>query len=509
MCPDSRDLNDERSLRLALEERLAKEVDRTRVWRDRAEERMARIRELETRLERRRRLPRPLAWAKDVFSRRPVETTGQGSPSVSATRPGPRPRLASVTIAAVSSHPAVRTVLEEATVLDPAKDRAAVARSDLIVIDTPGWQRLRGDARRTLLDEMALPEAPPLVVWTDGTDDDLPRSATTVSLVAGGEVPFLAGSYPRRPPAPDPDPAGAHPADLTTPGPDLIAAAAAGQPLLDDDAMSEGPPGAAGHRSLRWAYRHHRPELRLSQLLTLAGVAHPDPTPTVAAVLVSNRPGLAADAVAALGRQTWRPLEVVVGLHGFDDPGLVPPAQDVGLTVLSFDESTTLGECLNRAISATTADVIAKIDDDDHYGPAYLEDALRDLDSSPASMVGKASVYAYLADRDLTILRRPGTEHRMIDGTVGGNTLVMARAVWEEVAFPHRPRFVDTIFITAARGLGFQLYSGARFEFCAVRHGSGHTYAGSDTLLAAGSEEAWPGLDPARSFVADLEVSLP
>jgi len=503
VSPDPRDLSDERSLRLALEERLSKEVDRTAQWRARAEERMSRIRDLEERLERARKLPGPLAMVKDLLRAPRQSTTTESPPSPPSS---PRPRLPTVTVAAISAHPAVRPVVEEATVLDPTTDKAAIARADMVVIDTPGWTHLDEETRRAILDEVERDGAPPLVVWTEGfPSTELARAAhSVVTLRPGEDVGFLPGSYTRRPPTSGGPPLPASAADLNAPTSELIAAAASGRPLslgLESETESD----VRSHRSLRWAHRHHRPSRRLSELLTLVGVPHPDPTPHVAAVLVSNRPDRVRDALSALGAQTWRPLEVVVGLHGFDDPDLAPPTPDMELSVIRFDAGLTLGECLNRAVESTTAGVIAKIDDDDHYGPAYLEDSIRDLDSTYAQIVGKATVYTYLADDNTTVLRRPGTEHRMVSGTFGGNTLVMERAVWEAVPFPHRPRFVDTILLEAARRQGFDLYSGSRFEFCAERHGAGHTYGGSDALMAAGSAQAWHGLHPDRTYVVDLE----
>lgn len=498
MTPEARDLSDERTLRLGLEKRLADEVDKARVWRERAEERSGRIRLLEQRLADLDRTPPVLRWAKVLLA--PNRHTP--SPALELPpAPAHRPSLATVSVASVVGHPGLVPVVAEATGADPIDDSRVLAGADLLLVDGPGWRALTDERRRALTRMLETPGRPPFVFWNDGSTlpDIAERATMVVTLVpdAAGSL-LLPGSYSPSPPTfPGPvvDPS------LETPHPDVIAAAASGATL-------GGPPDpAAAHRALRWAFRHHRPSRRLHELLAMAGVPHPDPSPTVVAVLVSNRPDLVAQALARLGSQTWRPLEVVVGLHGIADPGLSPPASDIDMRVVSYPTDVSLGECLNRAIDASTADVIAKIDDDDHYGPAYLEDALRDLDASGCPIVGKASVYAYLAGEDVTVVRRPGIEHKVIDGTLGGNTMVFERGLWERLPFPHRPRFVDTIFMKAARRLGHTIYSGSRFEFCAIRHGSGHTFAGSDDLMGAGAEAAWRGLAPDRAFVPDAEAT--
>ncbi|HEX2153350.1 MAG TPA: glycosyltransferase family A protein [Acidimicrobiia bacterium] len=511
MTSDDRALSDERTLRLRAEERLAQEVDRTKLWRRRAEERQARIESLEERLRREERRPRIVRWVTGL--RRAVisssDTASEPAPRMPDQSASPRPRLASVSVAALADHPAIAPVLDEATKLDPVADPGVLASADVVVIDEGGWSRLDGDGRDTLRAALSGAGRPPLVVWTEV--GDIPelsdQAVATVNHRPGPANRFLPGSYHRRPPRLEgQDALFVTAEDLAMPSAALITEASRGRPVMLGSHESDA--AVAAHQALRWAFRHHRPSRRLGQLLDLVGVAHPDPTPSVAAILVSNRPELIQDAMNRLARQTWRPTEIIVGLHGFDDPGLRPPAEDIPIRILGFDERLTLGECLNRAIESTPSDLVAKIDDDDHYGPAYLEDAVRDLDSSGNPIVGKATVYAYLSSDDTTVLRRPGTEHRRLDGTMGGNTFVMERSVWEAVPFPHRPRFVDTIFLTAARRLGFTAYSGSRFEFCAVRHGAAHTYAASDTMLAAGSDPAWSGFHPERAFVPDLEATV-
>ena len=286
----------------------------------------------------------------------------------------------------------------------------------------------------------------------------------------------------------------------------LIELAATGVPLATGTSGDAVPHGA-GTAARRWAYRNHAPWVRARRLLEIAGVDAPRPGPRVAGILVSNRPDDTAAAIAGFLRQTHPDLELVVGLHGSPmtaDIERALAAATIPVVVLELDRSLVLGECLNRAIAATSAPVLAKIDDDDHYGPGHIEDSVHALAYGGADIVGKGAQYTFVEGRDTTVLRRPRQEEMLIDGSPNGATLVFRRSVWEEVGFPHRPRHVDTGFLRAARSIGARVYAGSRWEFCYVRRRSGHTWTADEAVFFAGSEPAWDGFHPERVEVADV-----
>src|SRR5690606_39225789 len=77
------------------------------------------------------------------------------------------------------------------------------------------------------------------------------------------------------------------------------------------------------------------------------GLARP---PTVSALLVTRRPHLLAQALAAMAAQTYPELEVVVALHGVDAPaGLAMPGP-----VVTVPAEWTLGEALGVATRAAS-----------------------------------------------------------------------------------------------------------------------------------------------------------
>ena len=262
---------------------------------------------------------------------------------------------------------------------------------------------------------------------------------------------------------------------------------------------------AAGAR--RWAFRHHTPTVRASEMAIRAGLDAPDPRPSVAAILVSMRPDQAAAVLRAMSQQTYRPLSVVLGLHGVVASPLLTETIDeissvVPVTVLSHRSQLTLGQCLNDTIAATGAEFLAKIDDDDFYGPHDIEDAVHALEYSQAEIVGKGAQFTYVEEHDTTVLRRIREEETFIGGSPTGATMVFRRALWEQIRFPHRPRQIDVLFTRSARHIGARVYANSRWEFCYVRQAAGHTWTTPTETFLAGSEPQWQGLIPSRMIAA-------
>jgi hypothetical protein len=509
------ELRDERARRRDAESRLIDLTEKAALWRRRAEERTERInRMLEVEQSKGAALRR---WARAIRgSEAPaIEQEDRGPPEVSA-------------VSARNPWPGVRSVVALSAVEDPAKVRALEAfdhrslessvdgdldRADLVVIEPVAWGKLHDATRSRVSQWASQPGRLPIVIWTghdDGSMTGLPADPTVTvasdrALAQGLGVPFLPGCFDPALHSPlvgatTTDPL--EPSNLYEMNLDVIESAAAGVGFSAD-------PGS-GVAARRWAYRNHAPWVRAVQLMEHAGVSGPNPIPVMAAILVSRRPEAIPASMRALLRQTHTPAELVIGVHGAAVTSEIEEAAskaELPVELLTLDGNLTFGECLNIAAAHTSAPLLAKIDDDDHYAPAHVEDSFHALCYSGADIVGKGSYYTYVAGKDITVLRRPGQEERFIDGSANGATLVFRRHVWDAVGFPHRPRHVDTGFLRAARSLGASVYSGSRWEFCYVRGDEGHTWDAEDEVFLAGSEPAWDGYEPGRVEVPDVESS--
>jgi hypothetical protein len=538
-------IRDERARRRAAEGRIEELTDRADLWRRRAEERSSRIeRILEDQAEKEKRfgfLRRLLTRGKPaeaVSESATTETPLAGSTNVSVrdrSASRPRPSISSVMVVAAVEDPGLARCL---SAFDSRPFSTAtptdLESADLVVVEPKALAAEPGGEERLASWAGGIGRQP-LVVWATGEDISnlsplLGRgdvvAAADPDIASALDAPHLPGCFdpalhhPRRPGASESvrDEEERDGARLSLDG--------EGRPLLvrGGEALLSAPPlwlieaaasGAgfdvsdgAGTAARRWAYRHHAPWARASRLLEMAGVHAPDPIPRIAGILISNRPKSVPAAIARILAQTHAATELVVGIHGAAIGAEIEralAAASIPTELIALDAGLTLGECLNRAISRTSAPLLAKIDDDDHYGPAHLEDGFHALSYSGAGIVGKGAQYTYIASRDSTVLRRPGQEEMLIEGSPNGATLVFRRSVWDEVGFPHRPRHVDTGFLRAARSVGATVYAGSRWEFCYVRRPEGHTWEADDSVFLTGSEPAWDGFHPERVEVTDVD----
>ncbi|WP_332694836.1 glycosyltransferase [Halalkalibacter lacteus] len=138
------------------------------------------------------------------------------------------------------------------------------------------------------------------------------------------------------------------------------------------------------------------------------------------------------------------------------------------IRVFQLSEKKTLGECLNVGIQKAKYRFIAKFDDDDYYGPGYLQDALETFKLTNADVVGKAAYYAYLRSKKALILLHENAENRLTDW-VAGPTWVCKKEVFKKVHFSHVNIGEDNDFYKKCKKKGFIIRSNTKENFCLIR----------------------------------------
>ncbi|WP_051712332.1 glycosyltransferase [Spirillospora albida] len=255
------------------------------------------------------------------------------------------------------------------------------------------------------------------------------------------------------------------------------------------------------HLALREVHSAHTYRHRVDSLIDHLGLGAAAPRrPAVSLILPTCRAEQIAPAIAQVARQVWRPLQLVLVLHGLDaDPvevekqALAAGIDDVA--VLTADPSVSLGGCLNRAIDAADGDRIGKIDDDELYGPHYVSDLVPAFDYTEAGVVGKLAHYAHLGSMNATLLRYPDLEHRYVDVLRGG-ALLADGDLMRAYRFADLGRGEDTDLFRRLREDGVRVYAADRFSFITIRHADAarHTWRPSDLELLADSRVAFYGL---------------
>jgi len=223
-----------------------------------------------------------------------------------------------------------------------------------------------------------------------------------------------------------------------------------------------------GQLGYRRVHSQHTYAHRTRQILEAVGVAQAvPPTPTVDAILVTNRPEFLSAALDNVRRQDHPSVRLVLVTNSdaFDRAEVERRAAEFeDAVVLHMPPSASLGECLNAALATTTGDYFAKFDDDDWYGESYLSDLLLAFGYTDASIVGKRSAYTYLEGRDETVLRYEGHEFEWTS-YVMGSTLLVRRAAVRGISFRTLPRGTDTQFLKECTEAGLKVFAADRFNY--------------------------------------------
>lgn len=256
----------------------------------------------------------------------------------------------------------------------------------------------------------------------------------------------------------------------------------------------------ATHLGQRRIWREHSYGSRAQRVLHDVGLTPSAtvPRPSVTALVSTNRPHRLDDVLRTVGAQEDVGVQLALLTHGFevDEADLRMRAKCAGVddvVLLHAPADVPLGACLNRLVDAADGDVVAKMDDDDLYGPQYLSDQVYAMDFSGAEVVGKQAHYMYLEAHDATMLRFGDREHRFTD-FVMGPTIVARRETAAAVRFAEARRGEDTGFLQGAAESGARIYSADRFNFVQVRSGGDrHTWTVTDAELLAGGEVQFYG----------------
>lgn len=229
-------------------------------------------------------------------------------------------------------------------------------------------------------------------------------------------------------------------------------------------------------------YRHRFSEL-LSRIVDSKTVDSKNSTDderlSVTAICVSKRPWLAPSVAEMLKAQIGVNVRVIYVAHGesADENEVIDAFEGIEncqfLRIIGEDK--VLADGLNLALDSCETDIVAKIDDDDYYGPNYLLDACLALQYSGAALVGKTSFFCYVESTDDFALRFPDKHYRYFKHVQGG-TLTWSRKKTANLRFERVRQGTDSLFLKALLVKGCKIYSSDPFNFIHVRYASAHDH---------------------------------
>lgn len=219
--------------------------------------------------------------------------------------------------------------------------------------------------------------------------------------------------------------------------------------------------------------------------------------PLISVLTCSRRPRLLDNVVENVSRQTWSNVELIYVAHEVNtdnsdtsenwgntesphvgEQQFIDKCREFGITryqYLRLSSGVSLGEALNEAVSHARGQFAAKFDDDDFYGPHYLEDSFHALRFSRADLVGKKAIYVWLAKRGKMVLRNENGEHAWEDG-VSGATFFAPLDLFREYQFGPVNRGEDSDLLNRLLADGKKIYSSDRFNFILNRHIRQHAW---------------------------------
>jgi hypothetical protein len=344
-------------------------------------------------------------------------------------------------------------------VSSPAGLRQALVRAG-VLLDHPSW---RGDSTETLRTWTAsLACGTPVVLVDDGGS-------------GGGELRLPDGGRLTLPPG-----------VLVVSSQDAVETV---HRLLIDPDLRERH-GIVGRR---WALNAGSREHVLREILGHLDVPVPG-APRTTVLLATNRPDFVERGLANVARQTQAGVDVSLVLHGAAFDGLDAPERGALVSsVVRAPERWTLGDCLNAALDRAQGELIAKMDDDDHYGPEHLRDLATAWGFSGADLVGKRIEYVHLAERGITV-RRPSSAPERDRPHIGGPTLFGSRETLRRHRFLRVPNRVDSTLYERVLADGGRIYGIHSRDLVLERRGHGHAWETDDEIFLDNAIDKRPGL---------------
>lgn len=219
--------------------------------------------------------------------------------------------------------------------------------------------------------------------------------------------------------------------------------------------------------------------------------------PKVDVLLVTNRIGMVPTALQFIANQTYPNLNIKLGLHNItktDAKKILASVEiDRPLEIHHFTKGQNLGEIYGILTENSTADYLAKFDDDDMYGRNHLLDAILSMRYSGAGLFGRTPNLTWLETTG-ELLLRPFGDEEIFHKYIIGPTMVMNRQALKAVGgWRPTPWAVDKALIDRFQTLGGGIYRAGAFGWVYVRHDQGHTWLQDESHFRNQAEHVWTG----------------
>lgn len=232
--------------------------------------------------------------------------------------------------------------------------------------------------------------------------------------------------------------------------------------------------------------------------------------PTVSVVIATLRPNDLENILNQMLAQTMPRFELLLGLHDINlnakHKNLIQKLQKRKVNVVSyrFEKSSTLGEILTTLCKHSTGELIAKVDDDDYYGPDHLRDLVDAILDTKADVVGRAMNYVYLEPLSITVRRFAPTGTQAVElwsDWVCGGTILVKREIAESVGwFGRGTTAVDRYLLSGVTEKGGKIWRTFGAGYIYRRSFTFHTYVTNYSKYLNNANEQRVGIWPDAIF---------
>ncbi|MCV9887819.1 glycosyltransferase family 2 protein [Metabacillus halosaccharovorans] len=158
------------------------------------------------------------------------------------------------------------------------------------------------------------------------------------------------------------------------------------------------------------------------------------------------------------------------------------------VTVYQLPENMTLGKCLNYGVEKSNYKYIAKFDDDDYYGPKYLDESIETMNKMEADVVGKRTCFMYLTNKKELRIRFTGKENCEVD-ILQGATIFTTKKLLQLLPFPNKNLGECLHFLQRCKKKGYKICASSRYNYTILRkEAKYHTWRPTKEYLDITSE---------------------
>jgi hypothetical protein len=226
--------------------------------------------------------------------------------------------------------------------------------------------------------------------------------------------------------------------------------------------------------------------------------------PMISVVVSTLRPDDLSNLLKQISKQSLLQFELLIGLHAIDlnseHKRLIAQLKKRKISVVTkkFDSSKNLGTILSNLAQLSTGEFIAKMDDDDYYGPEHLRDLVDAALDTGADVVGRAMNYVYLEPLQITVRRfsHSGTQAvELWSDWVCGGTILVRRDMGEKASwFGDGYTAVDRFLLSGVTNNGGKIWRTFGAGYIYRRTFTFHTYVTNYSKYLNGANEQVVGL---------------